>query len=462
MTPEEALRHAYAADIARLPPELQLGFDADAMAAAHVSGRKPPMAGALRHHMAIGHPEYVPQSPNEFEQQDHMLSGYRGEGWFPDQLNGRTPGSYEYSPGGKMTADAEARMRLHDDVQKAHTAKATSPTRGISSPGGFVPNFSQRQSTDEEVQKDNMARAAQHYANSIGRKASAGHLMGVPYPTQMGYSPEGNFKPIDGDMVSRAIQNPENFAGSFTTKMGGAISDGWSNLGTALLRGTNAGDAVGDTAVRSYGADFNRTHPVLANDRGWRENNKFIEEGRAAHRDSESMYAGDMFRKATEPYLPKDWKGQIPVVQPAINTTMGIVNGFGDGSMALGATKAVPTLVGGVARGVARTGVPLASQFAASTANSIASHMAQKPTFGARLLHEAADEAMDVTNAADAAATFFVPGDSRSKEQFDEEDKAEEASRQQAIKKLESINDQIVRPQTSVTRGGDWLKKIWQ
>jgi hypothetical protein len=34
MTPEEALRHAYSQDIARLPPDLQVGFNANALAAA--------------------------------------------------------------------------------------------------------------------------------------------------------------------------------------------------------------------------------------------------------------------------------------------------------------------------------------------------------------------------------------------------------------------------------------------
>ena len=477
MTPEEALRHAYEADIARLPPELQAGFDAEAMAAAHAAGKQHPRAEMLRGHMKIGHPSYVPQSANEFEQQDHMLAGYRGEQWFPDQLNGRTPDSYEYSPGGKMTAQAEARMRLHDDMLKAHTAKATTPSRGMSSPGGFVPNFSQRQSTDEEVQKDNMERAAQTYGNSIDRKASAGHIMGIPYPTQMGYSPDnshqhtdqygdpvGNptgypsgFKPIDGNVVSREMGNPENFAGAFTTKMGGALSDGWSNLGTALLRGTDASAAAGDTAVRSYGADFNRSSPVLAKDNGWRANNAFVEEGRAAHRDSEGMYAGDMFRKIAEPYLPKDWKGQIPLIQPLINAGMGLANGLLDGSIMAGSTKAIPNLVRGVARGVAKAPVPGLKQFANSTANSITNHLAQKPTYLGRLGQEAMEEAGDITNFGDAFMSYVAPGDTRSKEQFDAEDKMEEAQRQQAVKRLESMNDQIIRPQTNVTKAGGFL-----
>jgi hypothetical protein len=460
MTPEEALRHAYEADIARLPPELQAGFNAGSMAAAHATGKTHPRAEMLRGHMKIGHPSYVPQSANEFEQQDHMLTGYRGEQWFPDQLNGRTPDSYEYSPGGKMTASAEARMRLHDDMLKAHTAKATTPSRGMSSPGGFVPNFSQRQSTDEEVQKDNMERAAQHYSDSIDRKASAGHLMGIPYPTQMGYAPEGGFKPIDGTVVSREMTNPENFAGSFTTKMGGALSDGWSNLGTALLRGTDASAAAGDTAVRSYGADFNRSHPVLAKDNGWRANNALVEEGRAAHAGSEGMYAGDMFRKIAEPYLPKELKGQIPVIQPLINAGMGLVNGMMDGSIVAGSTKAIPNLVRGVARGAAKTGIPLVKQLGNSTANSITNHLAQKPTYLGRLGHEAFDETLDVTNAADAGMSYIAPGDTRTKEQFDAEDKDEEVQRQQSIKRLESINDQIIRPQTNVTKAGGWLSGI--
>jgi hypothetical protein len=169
------------------------------------------------------------------------------------------------------------------------------------------------------------------------------------------------------------------------------------------------------------------------------------------------MYAGDMFRKIAEPYLPKDWKGQIPLIQPLINAGMGLANGLLDGSIMAGSTKAIPNLVRGVARGVAKAPVPGLKQFANSTANSITNHLAQKPTYLGRLGQEAMEEAGDITNFGDAFMSYVAPGDTRSKEQFDAEDKMEEAQRQQAVKRLESMNDQIIRPQTNVTKAGGFL-----
>jgi hypothetical protein len=477
MTPEEALRHAYSQDIARLPEDIQGMFDADAMAAAHASGQKHPMTGVLRHHMMVGHPKYVPQSADEFEQQDRMLGGYAGEVWTREQADalGRDPQSYEFSPGGKMTADAEARMRLHDDIQKAHTAKATSPTRGISSPGGFIPNFAQHQSTDEDVRTENMARAAQHYNDSIDRRkasvvgyspeTSHQHYdeQGRPHGDPTGY-PSGMNHPLV--TLAKEIVNPENAAGSLTTKMGGVLSDGASLFATALLRKAHGVDAdpmaaAGDAAVRSQAADFNRTYPVVANDRGWRENNKLIEEGRGYRAKSEGMTAGDTWRGAIGNHiLPESWNGQVPYLQPVINTALSFGNGMADGSGAVGSFKAIPQIVRGVASGVARSGVPGLARFAASTANDITQHLTKNPKYLQRFVGYNVDEAADVTNLAEGGIEATMPRDPRSNSQWSADQHTEEAHRQHAIKKLEGMNEQIIRPETNVTKAGKWLSGI--
>jgi hypothetical protein len=432
MTPEEALRHAYAQDIARLPEDLQGMFDADAMAAAHAAGKKHPSVDAFRYYRQVGHPEYQPKD-DERELQDQMLKGYAGKGWTPSQLNGRTPESYELSPGGQYLDQLDSRNRLYESFDPKDP-KADQGWFGMPGPSAWA-------GSSQDSQK---AGAAKLYADQIDRKYA--YLPGTGPGTWMPGVPEGGF---------REILNPENFVGSFTTKMGGVLSDGASLIGTALLRGTDPTAAAGDAAVRSQASDFNRTNPALAADRGWRANDALIQQGRDAHANSEGMTAGDTFRGAIGNHvLPESWNGQVPYAQPVINAGMSFANGMLDGTGLVGAHKAVPTAVRGVATQVAKSGIPGVTKFARSTAKDITGHLAKHPTYLGRQAAYNLDEAADVTNLVELGAELMT-GDNRSNSQWKADQKTEESGRQQAVKQLENLNEQIVRPKTTVSRIGN-------
>lgn len=442
MTPEEALLHAYEADIARLPQEQQLRFNAKAMAAAHAAGKSTPAMGAFRRNMAIGHPSYQPQNDEERALQDQMLSGYTGKGWTPDQLQGRTPESYELSPGGQYLDQLDSRNRLYEAFDPQDPKSTDQGWFGMPGPSAWAGSADTGSSQKEG--------AAKLYAQQLGRKYA--YLPGSGPGTWFPGIPEGGL----GEIL-----NPENFVGSFTTKMGGAVSDGASLIGTALLRKANGVDtdpmsAVGDAAVRSQGSDFLRTNPALAADRGWRANDELIQQGRDAHAASEGMTAGDTFRSIGNHVLPKSWNGQLGYAQPVINAGLSFLNGMADGTGLIGANKAIPTAVRGVAAGVAKTGVPGVAKFARSTANDITRHLASHPTYRGRFNAYNLDEAADVTNLAELGVELMT-NDPRSNSQWQNDQHTEEAARQKSIKELEGLNGQIVRPQTTVTKAGSFL-----
>jgi hypothetical protein len=442
MTPEEALIHAYEADIARLPQEQQLRFNAQRMAADHMAGKSTPAMERFRRNMAIGHPSYQPQNDEERALQDQMLSGYTGKGWTPDQLKGRTPGSYELSPGGQYLDQLDSRKRLYEAFDPQEPKSTDQGWFGMPGPSAWAGSADTGSS-----QRDG---AAKLYAQQLGRKYA--YLPGSGPGTMFPGIPEGGI----GEIL-----NPENFVGSFTTKMGGAVSDGASLIGTALLRKANGVQtdpmtAVGDAAVRSQGADFHRTNPALAADNGWRANDALIQQGRDAHAASEGMTAGDTFRSIGNHVLPEHMNGQLGYAQPVINAALSFGNGMLDGTGAVGSMKAVPTAVRGVATGVAKAGVPGVSRFARSTANEITKNLTARPTWGGRAAAHLTDEAGDATNLVELGAELMT-NDPRSNSHWQADQHTEEAGRQQSIKQLENINGQIVRPQTNVTKAGNWL-----
>ena len=448
MTPEEALRHAYAQDIARLPPEQQLRFKAERLAADHLAGK---VNKDFQHHITIGHPSYQPQNDEERALQDEMLQGYTGKGWTPSQLNGRTPESYELSPGGQYLDQLDNRQRLYDSIKPQESEQGWLPSAAAwagGSPSSLHEGY------------------AKNYAQQLNRKYA--YLPGSGPGTWFPGIPEGGIQ---------EILNPENFVGSFTTKMGGAVSDGASLFGTALLRKANGVDtdltsAVGDAAVRSQASDFNRTNPALAMDRGWRANDELIQQGRDAHANSEGMSAGDTFRSIGNHVLPENMNGQLGYAQPVVNAALSFGNGMLDGTGAVGSMKAVPAAVRGAATQVAKSGVPGVARFARSTANEITKNLAAKPTWGGRAAAHLADEAGDATNLVELGAELMM-NDGRSNSQWQKEQHTEEAARQQSIKQLENLNGQLVRPQTTVTKAGNamapiggkvtgWLQKLIQ
>jgi hypothetical protein len=414
---------------------MQAGFDAAAMAAAHAAGKKHPLVDAFRHYRQVGHPSYQPADDQERELQDQMLKGYAGKGWTPSQLNGRTPESYELSPGGQYLDQLDSRNRLYETFD---------PSKEPSN--GWLPSAAAwAGGSDDSLKKG----AALNYAQQLNRKYA--YLPGSGPGTWFPGIPEGGIQ---------EILNPENFIGSFTTKMGGAVSDGASLIGTALLRGTDPTSAVGDAAVRSQAADFNRTNPALAADRGWRANDALIQQGRDAHLNSEGMTAGDTFRGAVGNHLlPESWNGQVPYVQPFINAALSFGNGMLDGAGLVGAHKSIPTAVRGAATHVARAGVPGVSRFARSTANEITKNLAAKPTWGGRAAAHLTDEAGDATNLIELGAELMT-NDGRDNSQWKADQHTEEAGRQQAVKQLENLNGQIVRPKTMTRQAGSFMAPV--
>jgi hypothetical protein len=444
MTPEEALQHAYAQDIARLPPEQQLRFNAEAMAAAHAAGKQHPQLDDFKYYRKIGHPSYQPQqaedeSPEAFAArsaeeraiQDQMLSGYAGKGWTPEQSKalGRTPESYEFSPGGQYLDQLENRNRLYDSIAPQQADKGWFPSAAAWAGG-----------TPSKLNEG----YAKNYAQQVGRTHA--YIPGSGPGTWFPGIPEGGVQ---------ELWNPENFVGSFTTKMGGAVSDGMSQLGTALLRGTDPTAAAGNAAVRSQGSDFFRTNPVLAKDHGWRGNDGLIQQGQNAWYGSEGMSAGDTFRGAVgNRFLPENMKGQLGYAQPVINAALSFLNGMADGTGLVGSHKAIPNAVRSAATATAKTGIPGVARFAQSTADDIAKNLVANPTAGGRAAYHLKDEAADVTNAVELGAEL-LGGDNRSNSQWEVDQQKRDKTRDQSFKVLENLNSQIVRPQTTVTKMGN-------
>jgi hypothetical protein len=431
MTPEEALQHAYSRDIARLPPEQQVRFNANAMAAAHAAGKQHPQLDDFKYYRQVGHPSYQPKDDGERALQDQMLSGYSGKGWTPEQSKalGRTPESYEFSPGGQYLDQLDSRNRLYDSIAPQQADNSWFPSAAAWA--GGTPN-----SLNEGH--------AKNYAQQVGRTHA--YIPGSGPGTMFPGIPEGGVQ---------ELWNPENFVGSFTTKMGGAVSDGMSHLGTALLRNTDPTAAMGNAAVRSQGSDFFRTNPVLANDSGWRGNDGLIQQGQDAWYGTEGMSAGDTFRGAVgNRFLPEHMKGQLGYAQPVINAALSFGNGMLDGTGFVGSHKAIPNAVRGVAGAAARTGVPGVAKFAQSTADDIAKNLVANPTAGGRIAHHIKDEAADVTNAVELGAEL-LGGDNRSNSQWEVDQQKRDQTRDQSFKVLENLNSQIVRPQTTVTKMGN-------
>jgi|688.fasta_scaffold217395_1 hypothetical protein len=431
MTPEEALRHAYAQDIARLPPEQQLRFNAEAMAAAHAAGKQHPQLDDFKYYRQVGHPSYQPQDDDERALQDQMLSGYTGKGWTPEQSKalGRTPESYEFSPGGQYLDQLENRNRLYDSIAPQQADNSWLPSAAAWAGG-----------TPSKLNEG----YAKNYAQQVGRTHA--YIPGSGPGTMFPGIPEGGVQ---------ELWNPENFVGSFTTKMGGVVSDGMSQLGTAILRTTDPTAAMGNAAVRSQGSDFFRTNPVLAKDNGWRGNDGLIQQGQNAWYGSEGMSAGDTFRGAIgNRILPEHMKGQVPYIQPLINAALSFGNGMLDGTGFVGSHKAIPNAVRGVAGAAARTGVPGVAKFAQSTADDIAKNLVANPTAGGRIAHHIKDEAADVTNAVELGAEL-LGGDTRSNSKWEADQQQRDKTRDQSFKVLENLNSQIVRPQTTVTKMGN-------
>jgi hypothetical protein len=367
---------------------------------------------------SLGHPDAKPKTKLAREIQDHMLQGYRGRAFFKDEMD-REPEAYEYSESGKMLAEIEARQRLFKEMARANAPQGYAPS-SISSPFGGVPSFAPRKLTDTDALRDTAAKA--YLEQSRSRHAS----------------------PLAD--IGREVNNPENFVGSFLTKMGPVLSDAGSLFASSLLdknKDSKALDALGDAAVRSDGADWNRTNPVLVADRGWRENDALITGMRDAGRNSEGMTSGDTFRSI--------FGFHVPGVQPAINALMSFGNGLLDGSTLMMGPGA--SLTKGLATSAAKTGVPGVSNYGKHLVREISSDIAKNPTWVSRAGREMVDEAVfDPGNLANTTYGLITPSEKETNEQFRARVSAESAARKEATRLLEGNSNQIVRPKTNIQK----------
>jgi hypothetical protein len=421
MTPEEALKHALGAEIARIPEEFRdsLASQLDSMVADHLAGRPNPNLGVLMGFSSIGSPDYQPESDDDRALQEQMLQGYTGKSWTPEQVKSfefredRKPTAYEMSPGGQMHDSIEERQRLIGDLARAGKGGIAQPSRQgwffETSPGAWTgtPN------PDIERQV-----AAGNYEQSIGRtKAAAWNDLG------------------------NAFSNPGNWLGNLATKTLGVGPDIGSQLATARNTGTNQSEVLGDVAARRAGADWNISYPQLSKDQGWRQNDALVNQMRGAWRQSEGQSAGDTFRSWTGDYLPESWKGKIPYLQPAINAGMSFFNGLLDGSTL--ATGGVSGLVKAGAVRAAKSGVPGISQYAKSVADDIA-----RASTARRTAQEIGDEMLDPTQLAASAAELMIPDPDETKPEFQKRTAEQAAQRKTAVKTLESNQQMLATPPT--------------
>jgi hypothetical protein len=417
MTPEEALIHAIKAEIARLPPRSRASFNPEEMAASYLAGTPSEEMEAIRGFNRIGHPDYQSergkdedeQSFAERQQQDlamqeHLLAGYRGRGFTPEEKEalGREPESYEYSSGGRLLRDIEARKRLFDEIE----SRGKRQPKSTYAYGTSAPNLT-----------DPLDAMASQYAGDIEQdKAYA-------------------FRPS-------SLNNPENFVGSYLTQMGPVLSDAGSMLATERNTGGSGANALGDAAARAYGADWNRTSPQLAHDRGWRENDALIKRMRKAYEDSNGQSSGDTFRSWTG--------GHIPYIQPLINGAMSFANGLLDFSSV--ATGPGASLTKAAASGLARSGVPVAKHYGSHIVRQISKDIAQNPGWAGRGLREIGDETLDVGNVVNTVGEFAADPSKETPEQFQSRTAKDAEKRKLAIRDMEANQDQIVRPVSPVKR----------
>lgn len=432
MTPEEALRHALLAEIKRMPAEDQAIYagSVDKMVAAQLAGQKNPLLENLLYMSQVGHPDYRPTSPvtpsrqtlfqaaADNKLQDKMLEGYTGIGWTPSQLNGRTPEPYELSPGGKMKSDIEERQRLIAEmgrVGQGGIAEAGSDGHFFSmSPGAWAgaPN--------PKIEKQMLA---DNYSKAMERTHAPGTDIG------------------------NQLNNPENWFGTFTTKMGPVLSDAWAQAGSAALDGnpaTGAGEAVGDAAARAIAADWNRTNPVLANDRGWRENDALIRRMRQAWMDADGMTASDTV-KAMNGGKPLPWG-----IQSLASGFMSFANGLGDMSSVFSGPGAA--LTKGAATQLGKTGIPGVANYGRHISRVIGNDMdsvakGMLPKVAAYSKREVADEALfDPLNHANTIANAVVAPPDESPEQFNARILDQSKARKEAIRTMEANQNEVVRP----------------
>jgi hypothetical protein len=140
------------------------------------------------------------------------------------------------------------------------------------------------------------------------------------------------------------MENPETFLGYYNTRMGPVLSQAGSLIGDALLRNDETSvdpvyNALANTEISRQASGANMTSPQLEVDEGWRENNKLIEDQKAAY-DAANGLSGAEYPRQIAANM-----GQTYHRNPATDTLFGLPFTIGN-SMLDGGTGALDEVFG--------------------------------------------------------------------------------------------------------------------
>ena len=247
-------------------------------------------------HLRVADPGYEPADDFERRYQDAVLEGYTGDGWTPDQrddlaeegrvvlegstglplrFEGATPGYKEMSPGKKMRSDFGARRDFIQGGDKG----VYEDRLATAGPQSRMPELNDFAGT-LGLLGNLLSGGGSGTVSTVG-----GTMYNVPSspplkkPESTGYS---------GTDFVEDMENPETFLGYYNTRMGPVLSQVGSLIGDALLRNDETSadpvfNALADAEISRQASGANMTSPQLEVDGGWRENNKLIEDQRAAY-----------------------------------------------------------------------------------------------------------------------------------------------------------------------------------
>ena len=292
-------------------------------------------------HLRVADPGYEPADDFERRYQDAILSGYTGDGWTPDQrdklleegrvvydatvgvplhVESATPGYKEMSPGKKMRSDFGARRDFIQGGDKG-VYKDRLATAG---PQSRMPD------TDDvmgflEFAGSKLKPLLKEHTRIPALPFGEALLDQLPDPEDVrktGYS---------GTDFVEDMENPETFLGYYATRMGPILSQAGSLIGDALLRegGSSVTDAAANAEIARNASGANMTSPQLEVDEGWRENNKLIEDQRAAYDAANGLPAAEVprqfFAKMGIPYH------RNPFTDVAVGVPITVANSALDG-----------------------------------------------------------------------------------------------------------------------------------
>lgn len=300
---------------------------------------------------------------------------YTGGGWSESEKQGRTPGSWELSPGDYL---AYQRQLDHDTL--GSIAEASRLTHAAKfAPTGYGADAYARSFANSQMQK-----AVKSYEDSQGNR-DASSFFGSTYPQHQG-----------GAAIRDALM-------SHSSPIGNYIQKGQFTADAAAHLAMSKGDPLNQAAV-TYEGDYQWNRPSP----------HFVPEGTAAERDAYIARARELTDQTRPPNYSLSYArehGQPPSY--AWQGAMNFLNNLAD--LSLPAMFAGGKAVNAAAKGLAKTGIPLASRYGAHIARKTEPIAAA--TAGAFAARETMEDGMflgamqGATTAADKhRPAFFFPG----------------------------------------------------